>query len=327
MKTYIVKADFECLVLLNGQELGILESGNLEFQNQNSFTLTFFPFEKKYLPFSCKCFFESNNLICKSEQCKILQLPNHYYELQFKPLNFNQSKPLRISNNIVETPIGKISVNISSFKYSENAYVEIIHNNNIIFEYEIQDIEKLVSVNGQYVGNEYFIMIKGIIQDYEHLLVLHINNSLSFALELLAHQIEIEQDCIKVLTKCFDIHKHGKVNVYSIVDGQLIKTDSYLVLINEKKQIKKEFIPYAFFESLRVGDIKLSREYLTDELNEDIDDEHLQAYFGDFKEVRQNIYENDFNSVLLIYQDINNMYYKKCKITFLNNKIDNLELV
>ena len=32
-------------------------------------------------------------------------------------------------------------------------------------------------------------------------------------------------------------------------------------------------------------------------------------------------------SVLLIYQDINNMYYKKCKITFLNNKIDNLELV
>jgi len=327
MKNYIIKADFECLILLNGQELGVVESGSLNFQEQSNFTLTFFPFDKKYLPFSCKCYFESNNLICKSEQCKILQLPNNHFELHFNALRFYQSKPLVIYSNIVEAPIGKLNVTISSFKDSENAYIEIMHNNNTIYDYEMQDIEKIISVNGQYIGNEYFLLIKGIIQDYEHLLVLHINNTLSFSLELLSHQIEINQENIKALTKCFDIHKHGKVSVYSVENGQLNKTDTYLVLLNDKKTIKDEFIPYAFFESLKVGDIKLCREYLTSELNASIDDEHLQAYFGNFKEVRQNIYEDDLNSVLLIYQDKERLYYKKCIITYLNNKIDNLELL
>lgn len=325
MRNFVIRADFECFVLLDDKELGILDGGELHFQKDRKFVLTFFPIDNKTLPYACKVSFENGQIVCSSTLCHYVQLPLNNYELFFMPFLLSYRRPKLIKMQNLDTPKGKAEVRVYDSSDGGNANTQVLINGEMQAEFELSSTIIDVSIQGLYIDNEYFIVIQGKVQAYKYLMCIGMNPSIKANLELLAHQVEIHQDCIKTLTKCFDINKHAKVCVYKVQNGAIHKEDEYLVLLKESVQISQELIPYAFFEALQVGDINKCREYMSDELNQAIDDEHLKAYFNDFIEVRQNVY-GDTNSVLLIYKEGDNFKSKVCNLKIYNNKIDNIEL-
>lgn len=325
MRNFVIRADFECFVLLDDKELGILDGGELHFQKDKKFILTFFPIDNKTLPYACKVSFENGQIVCSSNLCRYLQLPMNNYELYFMPYLLSYRRPQLLRLQSLDTPIGKAEIRVYGGTEGNNTNAQVLINGEMQAEYEMTSSINNVSIQGMYINNEYFIIIQGNVQAYNYLMCIGVNSKVKVNLELLAHQVEIYEDCIKTLTKCFDINKHAKVCVYKAQNGMLNKVEEYLVLINENVHISHELIPYAFFEALQVGDINKCREYMSDELNQAIDDEHLKAYFGDFVEVRQNVY-GDLNSVLLIYKEGDNYISKVCSLTLIANKIDNIDL-
>ena len=328
MKNFVIKADFECFVLLDGKELGILDGGELYFERPNKFVLTFFPIDNKTLPYSCKVGFENGVLHCSSELCHFVQLPNNNFELNFVPYLLSYRRPNLQKTNALETPLGKTEVRIfDEGMQVAGGKVQVLVGGELKLEYDMSSTICDADIAGHYINNEYFILIQGKVESYQYLLCINCGQSVEVNMELLAHQVEVHEDCIKTLTKCFDINKHAKVNVYEVQNGKLYKKEDYLVLLNEDIKIATELVPYAFFEAILVGDINKAREFMTQELNQAIDDAHLKAYFGDFKQVRQNIYTQDLSSVLLLYRDGNNYTSKICKLLMLDNKIDNIDII
>ncbi len=328
MRNFTIKADFDCLVLLNGKKLGVLEGGQITFMENDKFTLTFFPLDNKSLPYSCQVSYENGQLVCSNNLSSYVEFPNKNFELYFVPFIIKYSKPTLICTKTLDTNIGKVCINIfNNNNDSTCSLIQVLKNNEIILEHQTLGKINNCDIQDKFIDNGYFVFISGQIQDYEYLLVLVVDKSIETNLELIAHQVELHPDCIKTLTKCFDIHKRGKVIEYSVVNGKFAEKTNYLVAINDNVKIKDELIPYAFFEALKVGDIKKCREYLSDELNESVDDEHLVSYFNDFEEVRQDVYTNEDSSVILIYKNANNYVGKICKLEFKNNKIDNFNLL
>ena len=329
MKSFVIKSDFDCLVLLNGKELGLLDGGELYCKvDSNKFVLTFFPLDNQTLPYSCVINYESGKVNCSSKLCSVVELPMNNYELYFAPYIIKYKKPHQVANKNFETPIGKLDVRVFNNEYIGGvSQIQVVKNNEMLIDFQASSLISNVNIQSQYVSNEYFIFVSGLVQDYEYLLAISVNEIAVISLELIAHQVEIHEDCIKTLSKCFDIHKHGKVNVYKVKNGKFYKDEDYLVVMNENVSIQPDLIPYAFFEALKVGDIKKCREYLTSELNDSVDDEHLKSYFGDFEEVRQNVYTNDSSSVILVYRNDDNYISKICKLSMLGNNIDNFELL
>lgn len=330
MRNFVIKADFDCYVMLDGQELGVIEGGELQFERNSKFTLTIFPLNNDSLPYSCRVSFVDTKLVCSSQLCSVLCLPNANYELRFKPYVLKMERPRLVAIQGLDTPMGKLDAKVlATTQEVKNAVLQIFQKGELSFEYNLLTFIQNIIISGKYIGNEYFIIVQGVVQDMEYLLALNVNQKINICLEVLANQIEIYDDSIKTMTKCFDIHKHGKVKEYKVKAGEIYLADSYLVLINENVVVRPEFNVYAFFEALQVGDIKLGRSYLTSELNSSVDDEHLVAYFGDFVEIRQNRFTNDENSVVLIYKnkDDDDLYSKICKLELKDNKIDNIDLI
>ena len=328
MRNFCIKADFDCLVLLNGNELGILEGGQLNCKVEGKFVLTFFPLNNKTLPYSCVISSENGKIRSSSNLCSVVELPMQNYELYFLPYSIQYNKPLLIKDEMLDTIIGELEIRIYNMEGRDRAsQIQVLSKDKIMLDYQSTSCITQVNITSKYINNEYFILIQGAIEDYQYLLVLSVNQNVDVNLELVANQIEIHDDCIKTLSKCFDIHKHGRVHVYKVQNGKFYRDEEYLVIMNDNVKINADLVPYAFFEALQLKDIHKCREYLTEELNNGVDDEHLLSYFGQFQEVRQNIYTNDNSSVVLIYKNDDNYTSKICKLTMIDNKIDNIELI
>lgn len=331
MKTITICAQFECLVQKNGETLGFLESEmqELKISENSDFVLTFFPTNNfDSLPYSCKVCAVDGAVSVNTKNCAIIKMPYDNYELVFFPYKMMTQKSIIESSQIINSPFASYEVKIirEVGAFSGSQILEIWDKNNKVFTYQLASVVEDCLITSKYINNELFIVVNGIVEDYQYCLLVSVNNTqVDASLELLSHKIEIGDAEIKALTKCFDINKHGKVYVYAIENGKIFKKDEYLVSIKENTRVVPEVVPFAFFESLKLGDLKLCRSYLTEALSNSIDDEHLKAYFGNFIEVKPNNL-NDLTAVILVYENGTNYIGKLCKVEMLNDKIDNFEL-
>ena len=133
MKTIILKAQFECVVLLNGQQLGVLEGGELKFQSKEHFVLTIFPLNHNALPYSVKFFQKTNQLEYQNQFCEVTKLPMNHYEIELLPYFFNHSKQKVIKKQALQTPFGTLDVSIKSFENSQSISFEVFKNQKLIF--------------------------------------------------------------------------------------------------------------------------------------------------------------------------------------------------
>ena len=81
---------------------------------------------------------------------------------------------------------------------------------------------------------------------------------------------------------------------------------SYLVYDKNTPYIvkHKEFIPFAFFESIKIENFKLARSYMSDELSNKLSNAHLKKFFGQFLSVCLPLTQENFdNQIALIYEE------------------------
>lgn len=331
MKTIIIRAQFECLVQKDGQTLGLIESEEqqLKVAGGSSFVLTFFPLNNfESLPYSCKMSVEEGEVLVSAKCCAVIKLPCECYEVVFFPYLIKPLERMVEVSKVVSSQYSNFDVRIEREGGAQNVRqtLEIYEKGSRVFNYKLGSVVENCEITSRFIGDAFVIVVSGSVEDYEYALFVVANGGkIEETLELLCHKIEVRQSDIKTLTKCFDINKHGKVNVYSVEKSKFTKKDEYLVNIRENVKVVPAVVPFAFFESLKLGDVKLARSYLSDSLNGGIDDAHLKAYFGDFVDIRQNNI-NDSKAVILIYKNGNNFCGKLCKITMAGDKIDNFDL-
>jgi len=332
MKTIAVRAQFECMVQKDGVTVGVLENDaqQISIKANTDFVLTFFPLKNfECLPYSCKVHINGAEISVNTDRCTVFKMPCDCYDVVFSPYQLSYHEPIIEQSQAINSPISNVEVKIvKQFgAQSWSQTLQIFEKNNNIFNHKLSSQVQNCKISSAYINNEFFIIISGFVDDYDYALFISANGKYQANLELLCHKIEIGENEIKTLTKCFDINKHGKVCVYGIVNSKIAKTDEYIVNLKGNIKVLPQIVPFAFFESLKLGDLKLCRTYLTDALSSAIDDAHLKAYFGNFESVRQNVAPSDSICVVLIYKENEKYVGKLCKMEMVGDKIDNFELI
>lgn len=332
MKTIAVRAQFECMVQKDGETIGVLENDvqQVKIMANSDFVLTFFPLNNfECLPYSCKVHIVGAEVSVNTDRCALVKMPYECYEAVFSPFQLSYQEPIVEQYQAVNSPISNVEVKVVKQFGAQNwaQTLQIWEKNNNIFNHKLSSQVQNCKISSAYINNEFFIILSGFVDDYDYALFINANGKYQANLELLCHKIEIGEKEIKTLTKCFDINKHGKVCVYGVINSKIVKTDEYIVSLKENIKVLPQIVPFAFFESLKLGDLKLCRTYLTETLSVVIDDAHLKAYFGDFEEVRQNVASWDTPAVVLIYKENEKHIGKLCKMEMVGDKIDNFELI
>ncbi|MBR1925502.1 MAG: hypothetical protein IJ837_01455 [Clostridia bacterium] len=321
-------SDFQVFLKLNSQILGSLNSPSdtlsCECDFEQKLVLEVLPINSQKaiysIPFAAEIFVEKNKINSPSN---FLEITNYYdgvFEVKILPMQTKLSYKQVFVKNI------KVSENISINIFDDGFYnLEIITKNKV---YHHTLSEKTTDMSCEYfLENETeFLFFKGkTTSNKDFLLVLA---DFFCNLEISADLIECSHQKITTLLNQNDIAKHGIVCVYVLDKNQFKLNEEYTVFLDKNPQFATDpkIIPWAFAESLNIGDLKLARKYLTNDLNIMLDDEHLLNFFGDYEEIKWNKYKNMPNALCFVYEN-NPKEVKIYKFEIDKNKITNIILL
>lgn len=128
----------------------------------------------------------------------------------------------------------------------------------------------------------------------------------------------------KTIENFKDIEKHTVNSVWNFVDGKMQRVSFNVSKSERHNNLNEKLIPYAFMESLLVGDD--INHYLCENVKETAD--KLCSYFGDFIGVFPPPTFRDINEVGLIYSKSENVYeIEYFTFELKENKIFNIKKV
>ena len=319
-------SDFQVLLKLNSQNLGTLDAPtdtlSCECDSPQKLILEVFPINSTKsifsIPYMAEIFVDKNKVNSSSNFLEITDFNDNVFEVKVLPMQINLCykkqfvKSLKASENII--------INI----FDDGLYNLEIITKNKVYNYTLS--EKITDINCEYFleNNTEFLYITGkTFLKQEFLLVL---SNFFCNLELFADLIECSHNKITTLSKQNDIAKHGIVSVYVLDKNEFKLKEEYTVFLDKTPYltIDPKIIPWAFAECLNIGDLKLARKYLSEELNIMLDDEHLKNFFGDYEEIKWNCYKNMANTLCFIYKEHKTKTYK---FEIDKNKITNIILL
>jgi len=278
---------------------------------------------KKLLPYAAVFYVQNNVAESTSSLLDIVEHPNSHYDITF------------LQNTTSEHTLPKILEQQTFYIKNREHIFSVFYDG--IYELSIQEKELLLNkeipysiknVSLEKIKNKDIVVIQTTTNNLENyaLILQYKNNNYEVVKEGIIDKIEYNQELITTLEKQNDMAGHGMVEEYEIKDTGVIKKDSYFVYMNEKPKTTqiRELVPYAFLEAIKIKNFSLARTYLTEELNENLLDEHLEAYFGNILDIVPNVYnKNDENTVCVIQDGI----IKKAKyftVLLEKNKISNI---
>ena len=296
-----IKPTFNCLVKSNNFEQ-LLNKDKLHtflIKDLDVLPLSFYPTDeenKNALPFACKLSFINNNLTSNKKQTEIVCFPDNNYLLTVEPFLFCfpstfESKTQAISFGETEHTVSwlkndfcniKISCNESNFEIENTEKIlnlNLLTSKNILLGYAKTNKNKHLVFSVRYENKKYYLLSKNIVDI-----------------------LEVENEDISTYKNLFDFAGHGIVTNYkkenNYIEEILLAYNYDLPLIAKHK----EFIPYAFFEAIKIKNYKLARNYLTPELSNKLTDTHFEKFFGNFNRVSQTL-SPTFNceEIALIY--------------------------
>jgi len=321
-------SDFQVFLKLNSQDLGSLDfpsdTLSCECDFEQKLILEVFPISSTKaiysIPYMAEIFVDKNNISSPSNFLEITNYYDGFFEVKILPMQIKLSYKQIFVKNI------RVNENITINIFDDGFYnLEIITKNKV---YHHTLSEKITDISCEYfLENETeFLFFKGkSALNKDFLLVL---SNFFCNLEISADLIECSHNKITTLLNQNDIAKHGIVCVYVLDKNQFKLKDEYTVFLDKTPQlaIDPKIIPWAFAESINIGDLKLARKYLSKELNMMLDDEHLQDFFGDYEEIKWNKYKNMPNTLCFVYKN-NPNEAKTYKFEIDNNKITNIILL
>jgi hypothetical protein len=301
-----------------------VEEDYLLFCNISPFNNTFE--HKKLLPYTTKLTLK-NGIVASSNECvQITEFPlNHFEVLFLKNCVAMHSTPTVLKQQSYFIKGKEHTATI----FFDGIYQISIQEKDLLFAKEIEHQIDHISI--EKIKNKEVIILEAktnTLEDY-YLILLYKNNAYEIVTEGLFEKIEYSADSLTTLQKQNDMAGHAKVVEYELKNDAVIVKDNYTVYKNEKPKTTnlKELIPFAFLEAIKVHNFSLARSYLTDELNKQLEDEHLLAYFGEFVDiVPVDYYENSDNKIAIIHQD-KKRQAKLFEVCFEKNKISNFTQV
>jgi len=318
-------SDIPVLVKVNEQELGLIENSNdtlsIEANGDQEMLLQVFPIADKSvtpsIPYLVKLKLENNVPLCNNPYVEITDYEKTHFEIKFLPMQIQLHKKISLVDNI------KLNEEVTVSIFDDGIYNLEINTKNKLYKFPLS--EKIIEQKFElYIENEtHFLILEGkTVQNKSYLLVF---SNFICNLEIVADGIERTKKEITVLNYQKDIAQHGVVQKYTLDKTHFILSDEYTVFLDAKphKPTDSKIVPWAFVEALNIGDTPLARSFLENGLNQTLDDEHLNTFFGDYTEIKWNKYTNEPNTLCFIYEG-NPRITKTFRFEIINNKISNI---
>jgi len=237
------------------------------------------------------------------------------YEASIIPTKVATTPPLQQKQDIT-VGLEKLSVNLTSSTTSTIT----ISNQEVLFchyvDFELTNLDvticnEYIQIQCDYMDKKYLLIV-----DYQNFAIVH---------EKVFDMIEFDEQVLKGFLKQEDMAKHGLIVSFDF-STRPVKIETKTVYVMSRPQTTNNplLIPFAFFEAVQIKNFKLARHYLNSTLSNKLDNNHLQQFFGDFLDIRQNVYNKQDNLISLIYGNNNNYYVKNYKCEMQNNLICNI---
>jgi len=320
-----IKPTFNCLLKMPNQEQLLSKNRTHTFivNNLNQIPVSFYPVDdenKNSLPFAAVFTKTNQTLKVDKKQITVINFPNNNYLVKVKPFLFCYPKTFEIKTktlNFANLP--------HSITWLENEISPIRISNKESF-FDIPLTTPITKLNFKTKNN--FLLGYGKQDDNKYLVFLlkYENNSYKPCCILTADILEEDLNTITTYTKINDFAGHGQINTFEIENE--IKQSTTLVYNFESPFIAKhkEFVPFAFFEAIKIKNYKLARVYLTNELSNKLTNTHLKTFFGEFLYTSQTL-SPTFNheEIALIYNNDTNYFAKIFNLKLNNqNKIEDI---
>jgi len=318
-------SDFPVLIKVNERELGLIENSNdtlsIEANGNQDLLLYVFPVADKSsftsIPYLVKIQIEDNIPTCSNPFVEITDYEHTHFEIKFNPMQVQTHKKAVMIDNI------QLQDDIIVSIFDDGIYNLEINTKNKLYKFPLS--EKIFDYKFEYyIENETsFLVLEG--KNIQNQCFLLVFSNFICNLEIVADSIEHTKTEITVLNYQNDIAKHGVVQKYKLDKNHFILSDEYTVFLDEKPHTPKDskIIPWAFAEALNIGDINLARTFLEKGLNNTLNDELLNTFFGNYSEIKWNRYLNQPDTLCFIY-DGNPRKTKTYRFEIINNKISNI---
>lgn len=317
-----IKATFDCVAKIYEKDFEIEDGQTKDFllkTQDEKFVISFYPTNDKmgeYLPYSAK--FDLKNRKISNKNVEFIEFPNDNLFLIAKPFRLKYPRALSLSSKNLF--FGSKNHNLYYFKNDlviiriENQSKEFI---NIDYDSEIEDIYTKTNEN-------YAILYAKTITDKFFVCVVEYKGGYKIAKKDEFDLLEVKKDKILVYKNLNNACHHGKTYEIStnkpfVIKENLVYNDDDFV------QKQKELVPKAFFDAIKNKDFSLARKFLSFSLSENLKDEHLKEYFGDFCDTQSGLDENaDYKKIALIYEKNGKKSAKIYNLEFENDKIANI---
>ncbi len=305
MKTFLhINSRVPCAVSLNGRLAGKTSPDRFihaESDGDEEILLTASPINadtvsgEKILPAAAAVFVRGGYVQTESAAVQTVSLPGRHYELT-------------IINEAVYSSVPAAAIKQENFSVNgerhivtllQDAHKQLVcEGGGRLFTYILPKTFDVNNLTAKTIGGAAVITAHGKTCDGEYLAVIVYDGGYAVNLNSLCDKAEFEGDKIQTLTRLNDIAQRGAVITYTF-NSSLKRyeiSDHYAVyLLNApKKPGHNALIPFALFQSIKAGDYREARTFLSGPLNADIpDDNALSAYFDGFDLIEENKYYPD----------------------------------
>ncbi len=318
-------SDFPAKLTLNNLPLGTIQKSydtlSVEVEGEKELFL-------EVLPLSTNKFFESisyvaeliifeGNIKTHSNYLEITNYDNCIFEIKVLPIKVSVKRNEEIIQKL------NITKDMVATLFDDGNYNIEISTKTKMFRYTLKEKIQNLSCEIFRDNQNEFLFFHGKTQKNQDYLLIFCNFFCN--LEIWGDIIETSENEIKILNYQNDIARHAIIQTYSKVTQEFVLSDEYTVCLDEepKTVCEDKLIPWAFCEAVNISNIKLARQYLSDELNILLSDEHIETFFGDFDEFKWNKYSLQENTICFLY----GQHEKTCKkflFEISQNKISNI---
>lgn len=272
MKDLKIYSNYNFLLEIENSNYFLESTNYVEVLNceKNNLLIKAYPVDQSNLSIPFCINIESQNLDIKT-QSECVKVYNFAHRAEIFV------KPFLISSNIV---VYTASHTVKNVKYTISCYEDRIKIFSSKGEYVYET--DITSASSFVVDNNINILCNN--KKGKTLVVFNVSNNV-FS-HVCGDKIEIDGNNIKTQQNINDMAKH--IRVCSFVQNEditLKNKDLYTENSKNKSAKNNLLIPYNFFEAIKVEDFNLARTYLATPLKDNLTDEQLASYFGNFENI------------------------------------------
>ena len=313
-KTIYLKSQQPALIEINNSQYILENSEQYHIVNLQQDTLV------KYYPISHNTCATSLPKVIKltmtrlnNKDLVVTQFSNNVYEVVIKPTLVCHA----ISNEETQLVINNTEYTIKLYS-SYHSHITIVSQTDTFVhevDFELTNLTAITKNN--------YIIIQANCKDKVYLLI--VDTDYIIQEEKLYNSLELNDMLLKGFLEQEDMAKHGIIVSYNLSTKPYTVTQEVVYINNSPTITKNELLlPYAFLEAVKVKNYKLAKHYLSKQLSNKLSEQHLYSFFGDFVDIRQNIFTNKNYPVALIYGKNNNLHAQLYAFEIQNNKINNI---